>query len=433
MIYHEATQSLCSICHKKISAKIMLDEKKVFLQKHCPEHGFHQELLEEDKDYYLRRRKFDKCGTKPKPETEIKNGCPFDCGLCPNHDQHSCIGLIEVTNNCDLGCRVCYAKSGDGDFMSLEKFEEMLDFLVEAEGGQAEILQISGGEPTTHPQILEIIRIAKTKKIKYLMLNTNGLRIAEDEAFVKALAEFNDAFEIYLQFDGFKAETHTFFRGRNLADVKQKAIENLRKYNLPITLVTTVQKGVNEDELCEIVEYGTNTVGVRGVNFQPVAHFGRLPKNSLEERSTLSGIVDRLETNLPYLEKGDILPLPCNVERNAVTYLVKKKPITRGLDPTVVAEKIKNTFALHIKEALPDKVCCVFDLRKYFVEGFCKLPRDLQRKFIDKNVFRISVTSFIDFYNFDLKSMQKECVHIVTEDLKRIPFSSYNMFYRKIK
>jgi uncharacterized radical SAM superfamily Fe-S cluster-containing enzyme len=265
------------------------------------------------------------------------------------------------------------------------------------------------------------------------MLNTNGIKIAEDEKFVKKLSKFNDEFEIYLQFDGFEKKTYEFFRGRDVSDIRGKAIENLGKYNIPITLVVSVQKGINEQELSEIVKFGIKTKGIRGVNFQPMAYFGRLPKEAPKERSTLSGIVNNLETNLSFLKKGDILPLPCNVERNAVTYLIDSKPITRELTPKEVVPNIKNTFAFHLDDALPKNACCLFGLAKFFPKGFCIWSKAKKREFIDEKVFRISVTSFLDFYNFDLKSMQKECVHVLTEDLRRIPFSAYNMFYRQTK
>lgn len=152
---------------------------------------------------------YSKPGTLSKPQQSRDRGFPFDCGLCPDHEQHSCIGVLEVTSNCDAHCPTCYAQSKDnGEFLRMEQFEQMLDFFIDAEFGQAEILQISGGEPTTHPDILEIIRMAKRKKIKYVMLNTNGLRIATDETFVRELSRFVRDFEVYLQFDGFAEQTY---------------------------------------------------------------------------------------------------------------------------------------------------------------------------------------------------------------------------------
>ncbi|MCJ7688322.1 MAG: radical SAM protein, partial [Clostridiaceae bacterium] len=138
--------------------------------------------------------------------SKVEKGCPYDCGssgICPQHDQHVCIALIEITTKCNLKCPLCFAVAGEGEFLSLDRIEKMMDFFIDSEYGQGEILQISGGEPTIHPDIIEIIRMAKSKNFKYVMLNTNGIRIAEDEEFASQLQQFIGGFEVYLQFDGF--------------------------------------------------------------------------------------------------------------------------------------------------------------------------------------------------------------------------------------
>jgi len=257
-------------------AKVIIKDGSVYLLKHCEQHGEMTSLVEEDAKYYLSTPQYNKPGTTCKTQTETKHGCPFDCGLCPDHEQHGCISLIEVTNFCDLKCPTCYASSGVGDFLTMGKIEKMMDFLIDSEEGEGEILQISGGEPTTHPKILDILRLAKSKPFKCVMLNTNGLRIAEDENFAKELSEFRGKFEIYLQFDGFKKSTYENLRGRDLLATKKKAIQNLVKYKVPVTLVATIKKGINDDEIGEIVKFGLDTKCIRGVNFQPIAYFGRL-------------------------------------------------------------------------------------------------------------------------------------------------------------
>ncbi|MEI7718700.1 MAG: radical SAM protein, partial [archaeon] len=179
----ESTTSFCSECLKLVDSKIVSKDGKVFVQKFCIEHGEQTELLEEDLDYHLSKAKYEKPGNAFVSQTPIKLGCPFDCGLCNSHEQHTCNGLIEVTDSCDLCCPTCYANSGKGKFMSLSTTEKIMDFFQKVENNQAEILQISGGEPTTHPDILKIIELAKSKNFRYVMLNTNGLRIAKDEKF----------------------------------------------------------------------------------------------------------------------------------------------------------------------------------------------------------------------------------------------------------
>jgi len=443
----ESTVSLCPGCLKRLDAKIVQRGGSVYLLKHCAEHGEQEELLEEDAAYYLNRLSYDKPGTISKTQTERKDNCPFDCGLCPEHDQHTCIGLIEVTPNCELKCPVCYAGSGaGGDCLPLEKIGEMIEFFRDSEYGNAEILQLSGGEPTTHPQIIDIIKLARTK-VKYVFLNTNGLRLAEDEKFAEELGQFHGGFEIYLQFDGFEGKTHERLRGRDLSEIKKKAIANLAKYKVPVTLVTTVAKGVNDGELGRIVEFGINAGNIRGINFQPVALWGRLENVDKKERLTITGIIGLLEKQTKgMLKKSDFIPLPCDVDRVALTYLYRSGggfiPLIRDLDIKAYLPVIRNTFKFDpedfmkdlAKNALTGGGCCGIDLLNNFkkiIPGDYLLKSERGKvEYVSENIFRISVTSFVDAHNFDMKAMKKECVHVITPDLKKIPFSAYNMLYR---
>lgn len=448
-IFYEFTNSLCPECLKSIPAKVVLKEKKVYLLKYCPVHGEQFELLEEIAEYHLKKKLYDKPGTRMKVHTKLDKGCPYDCGTCPQHDQHACIGLIEITSKCNLSCPLCYADAGDGDFTDMVSIEKMMDFFQDSEGGHAEILQISGGEPTLHPEIINIIKLAKSKNFKYVMLNTNGLRIAEDEEFVEDLKQFVGGFEIYLQFDGFKESTHMSLRGKNLSSIKQKAIDNLSKNKIPATLVCTISAGINDDELGRIFTYGLNQPYIRGINFQPTAFFGRTSQTVKENRVTLSGVLKRLEEQTSgMLKMNDFIPLPCNTERIAITYLYRTSkggftPITRDAGIQDYLPLINNTFVFTIEDVLKNAgrsikdiktTCDCFKFINHFkhivpVDFFIK-SKEQKMEYVDQNTFRISVSSFLDAYNFDMKSMQKECVHVITKDLRKIPFSSYNMIYR---
>tara|TARA_Y100000310_G_C20677303_1_gene813832 strand:+ start:117 stop:1478 length:1362 start_codon:yes stop_codon:yes gene_type:complete len=444
----ESTISMCPECMKRVDAKIIMKNNSIYLLKFCKEHGGQLELLEEDAQYFLKRNEYTKPGTISKTQTKVNLNCPFDCGLCPEHDQHTCIGLIEVTSKCDLNCPICYAKSGKDNPLSLEKIEKMMDFYQESENNNAEILQISGGEPTTHPKIIEIIKLARSKKFKYVMLNTNGLRIAEDEEFVKELSNFKGQFEVYLQFDGFDEKIHKHLRGKDLTKIKERAIQNLSKYEIPITLVTTIEKGINDNEIGKIIDFGLSNEYIRGINFQPISFSGRLKNHNIKDRITITGVLKRVEeqTNKRILQ-SDFVPLPCNVDRVAINYMYRSGKefisLARSLNVKKYIPFIDNTFNFDADDII-NKVkknqssCCgcdcfsfLNDVRKIIPKEFIFKSKDKKIKHINHNTFRISVTSFIDAYNFDIKSMKKECVHIITPDMKKIPFSSYNMVHRK--
>jgi uncharacterized radical SAM superfamily Fe-S cluster-containing enzyme len=449
-LFLESTTSLCSECLEKVEAKIISKDNKVYIKKNCEKHGEQIELLEDSLEYHKSKQDYLKPGTKTPTQTKVSKGCPFDCGLCPNHEQHTCNGLIEVTQNCDLNCFNCYANSSTNNkHLDIKTIEKMLDFFRDIEGNKPEILHISGGEPTTHPEILKIIEIAKNKNLRYILLNTNGLRISKDEGFVKELSKFRGRFEIYLQFDSLNDDDYKLIRGKSLLAVKMKAIENLRKYKIPITLVVTIQKGINDKELHKIIKFAMETKGIRGVNFQPLAFFGRNPRDiDPKNRITLSGIIKNLEETVPELQKGDIIPLPCHLERVGVCYFFKKDnkfvPLTRHVKVKDSLSILDNTFAFDAEKILKEKKleiakkvisgCCSFDKNTLFElipKNYLKMTDEEQMDYWDNNMFRISISSFVDKYNFDMKSLQKECVHVITPDLKRIPFSAYNLLHRK--
>jgi uncharacterized radical SAM superfamily Fe-S cluster-containing enzyme len=448
-VFYESTRSFCSKCHELCDAKVIIKNGGAFLLKSCPAHGEELEVFEEDATYLAERHTYDKPGNRVRPDTSVSRGCPYDCGICPDHEQHTCIGLIEVTQECDLGCPVCYASSGDGEHLRLDQIEAMMDFFKAREGGKPEILQVGGGEPTTHPDIEAILRMAKAKKFKYVMLNTNGLRLARDRAFAGFLASLTPGFEVYLQFDGLKEKVNQKLRGARLLDTKMAAISNLRDAGVPITLVATIARGVNDDQIGEIVRFGLESDCVRGVNFQPLAYFGRGSQDNLKNRTTLSGIRRALETQTEgLLRKEDIVPLPCDVDRVAVTYAVKQDgkfvPITAKIKLDNYVELIDNTMDFRAEEIVKNAVvrsiaggigCDCLKLRDEVLailpENYLKWTRRQRAEFIDTNTFRITITSFVDMHNFDAKSIKKECVHVITPDLKRIPFSAYNMLHRR--
>lgn len=448
--FYEFTNSLCPICLETIPAKIIIKDKKMYLLKYCKTHGEQLELLEDEVEYHLKKKLYDKPGTSMKIHTKVEKGCPFDCGTCPQHDQHACIGLIEVTNKCNLRCPLCYADAGEGEFLSLDNIEKMMDFFQDSEGGKAEILQISGGEPTIHPEIINILKMAKAKKFKYVMLNTNGIRIAADEEFARELQQFVGGFEVYLQFDGFKPSTYEQLRGVNILDKKKKAIDNLAKYKIPTTLVSSISAGINDDEVGEIFSYGLKQPYVRGINYQPVSFFGRTDLTAEHNRVTLSGILKRLEQQTSgMLKLDDFIPLPCNVERVAITYMYRSSkggfiPITRDARIQEYLHMINNTFIYTIEDAMKsigkslrdiNTTCDCFkflnDFKQMVPLDYFWKSKEQKIDYVDQNTFRVSVSSFLDAYNFDMKSMQKECVHVITKDLRKIPFSAYNIIHRK--
>lgn len=445
--YYDYTISLCPECLKRVGAKIILQDEKVWMTKRCPDHGFFKTLLATDIDYYKNIRNYNKVSETPvKFGTDVNYGCPYDCGLCVDHEQHSCLSIVEVTDRCNLSCPTCYAMSSPhyGSHRSLEEIEAMLDTIVQNEG-EPDVVQISGGEPTIHPDFFKIMDIAKSKPIKHLMLNTNGIRIANDNGFAEKLATYAPEFEIYLQFDSFKPEVLKDFRGKDLTDVRMKALEKLNALNLSTTLVVVLEKGKNDDEIGKIIEFALQQKCVRGITFQPVEIAGRNEQTSHLHKMTLTEVRTEILSQFPLLSTDDLIPVPCNPDALAMGYILKLDqeiiPLTRYINPAdLLNNQTRNTIVYEQETGLQMQLLDIFstgisvdEVKPKVNQLLCCLPEVSAPELEYDNLFRIIIMNFMDAYDFDVRAVKKSCVHIVNKDLKMIPFETMNLFYRDEK
>ena len=444
-IYYDHTTSLCNACHRSIPAKIIFQNEGVYLTKTCKEHGFQKVLIADDIEFYKQIRNYNKASEYPiKPHTSTHFGCPLDCGICPDHEQHSCLTLIEVTDRCNLTCPICYASSSPihGRHKTLEEIEIMLDAIVASEG-EPDVVQISGGEPTIHPQFFEILDLAKSKPIKHLMLNTNGIRIAKDFEFAKRLATYAPDFEIYLQFDSFKPGATIQLRGKDLTSTRFQALTHLNELNLSTTLVVTLQKGLNDDEIGKIIQFALAQKCVRGVTFQPIQISGRLENyNPATDRLTNTAVRRAILEQNDLFKESDLIPVPCNPDALIMAYALKLDgkifPLTHLVDPEALLNNSKNTIVYEQDEALQKHLLTMFStgnsvdyVQNEIHQLLCCLPNFVAPEFSYDNLFRIIIMNFMDAYDFDIRAIKKSCVHIVSKDGKVIPFETMNLFYRE--
>jgi 7,8-dihydro-6-hydroxymethylpterin dimethyltransferase len=349
-IYRGTTRSLCPDCRRVVDAKIIVRDGRVWFRKRCPEHGEFEDFVCSDVAYFD-RHEFDQPARLPNQYgIEPDRGCPLDCGLCTEHEQHTCIALIEVTTNCNLKCPLCFAESGPGGtHIDFETYTTMVDRLVEMEG-TPDVLQISGGEPTLHPDLVRMVRYAYEQPIQAVMINTNGIRLAKDRNLVKALAEMRDRLEIYLQFDGFDSRTHTTLRGEELLDTKLAALERLKEYDIRSTLVCTVDSAINLHEVGAVLRFGLERPAIRGVSFQLATYCGRhIAPADLERRATMPDLVKALVAqSVGMLREDDFFPLPCaHPNCHQIAYIYRRGgesvPVSRLIDVTQHMDLIANS------------------------------------------------------------------------------------------
>ena len=444
-VFYGQTTSLCAECYALVPAKIIFDDGNVYYLKRCKTHGVQKALVSTDIAFYKLAHDYVKPGDRPHVfQTRTEEGCPYDCGLCPDHEQHSCLALIDVNEACNLSCPVCFADSSTEKsyHRPLAEIEKMMDALVASEG-EPDLLQLSGGEPTIHPQILEIIAAAKCRPIRHIMLNTNGIRIAQEPEFVEALASFKPGFEVYLQFDSLRPEVLKNLRGADLTRIRRDALAALERANISTTLVVVVKRGMNDDELGDIIRHALKYKCVRGITFQPIQDAGRNEGFDVEEnRFVLSDIRKRIIEAGTAFTAGDIIPLPCNPESIAIGYALRNgeqiAPITSFFPKEMLVEALPNAITFEKFPDLHKQILNFFSLATAECNNpekldalLCCLPQvPVPQGMGYENIFRIAIVEFMDAHNFCISRVKRSCVHFVTPNGQIIPFETYNLFYR---
>jgi uncharacterized radical SAM superfamily Fe-S cluster-containing enzyme len=443
-LFFGQTTSLCETCYRLVPAKIIVEGNDVFFLKRCREHGVQKTLVSDDLAYWKATKDWLKPGDRPlAPQTRTDFGCPFDCGLCPDHEQHSCLAIIEVNDACNLSCPVCFADSSvkRTEHRPLAEIERMLDILVASEG-EPDLVQLSGGEPTLHPQFFEILDAAKARPIRHMMINTNGLRIAREAGFAERLAAYMPGFEVYLQFDSLRPEALMDIRGADLSRIRIQALEALERAGVSTTLVVTVKRGVNDDDIPGIVREALRWRCVRGVTFQPIQDAGRNDGFDAKRHRILLTEIRRRIAEAGVFALEDLIPLPCNPDQICIGYGLRDgetvSPVTALLPRELFVAAAPNTVTF---EAFPELQQRVFELMSLstaqadtsdkLANLLCCLPQAaVPAELGYEHTFRVVISQFLDRFNFDLGTVKRSCVHFVEPGGRIIPFDTYNTFYR---
>jgi 7,8-dihydro-6-hydroxymethylpterin dimethyltransferase len=437
-VFLEYTKSICPVCKRVVDAEVNVRDNRVILRKRCPLHGPFEALVYSDAELYMGQLRFNKPGTLPLEfQTEVSDGCPLDCGMCPEHKQHACLAVVEVNSGCNLDCPICFADSGhqpDGFELTLEQVDFMLDRFVAAEG-EPEVVQFSGGEPTIHPRILDFIALAREKGIRSVMLNTNGIRLARDPRFAAQLAELRP--HVYLQFDGFELETHRAIRGKDLRADKTGALDACAQQGLTVTLVAAVERGVNEHEVGAIVRFGVGHPAVRAVAFQPVTHSGRHVEFDPLQRLTNADVMKLVAAQVPeWFALDDFVPVPCCFPTcRSMSYALVDGdtvvPFTRLLEIEDYLDYLSNRVipdptVRHALERMFSSSATPGAERGLLACESCGIDLAGELSHLEEKVFMIVVQDFQDAYTLNVRQLMKCCVVEITPDGRLIPFCAYN-------
>jgi uncharacterized radical SAM superfamily Fe-S cluster-containing enzyme len=396
----KATRTLCPTCLADVDGWTFELDGRVYLERECAEHGRAVALVASDRAQYWLR-------------DEVPHPAPDDASACgPGPAHRSCIGLLEITDACNLKCEACYAQSPGGAHHDKEALLERLDGFLAARG-PLDVLQISGGEPTIHPQLLEILDEVKQRPIDHVMVNTNGLELARRPELAAALAQRKPKLELYLQLDGLDEESHVALRGRALLEEKRAAIEAIIAHDLPTTLVCTVVGGVNDGELGELLRLGLRIPTLRGISYQPATFAGRytLDADALE-RMTSADVIARIEEQTDgAFRSDDFKPLPCS-DPNCCQFTFA---VRRGEDDAVPATRFVEYE--DVADQLADRI--VFTPEN--TGGCCGTGVPAQE------FFRVVVKPFMDAWTYDQDRIDECCVHIIGRDGVGVSFCEHNV------
>ncbi|MEI7847783.1 MAG: radical SAM (seleno)protein TrsS [Chloroflexota bacterium] len=482
------TESVCPDCLARIPAARVLREGDVYLEKTCAQHGSFSTIIWRGQVPAFNTWVRPKTPSFPKnPFTEVKLGCPYDCGICPDHQQQSCCVLLEVTQRCDLHCPICFADAAHGSApdWSMAQIGAWYERLLTA-GGPFNI-QLSGGEPCVRDDLPEIIRLGRTYGFTFFQLNTNGLRLARDAAYLQELKDAGLS-TVFLQFDGTRDEIYRHIRGRALLKQKMAVIQRCEELEIGVVLVPTLIPGVNSDDVGNIIQLAlAHMPTVRGVHFQPISYFGRYELNGKAQapanadRITIPEVIQAIESQTNGLLKAAAFCPPggenalCSFHANFVQMPDGSlTALTRHKVPTPVVDTIHTPLVdltLPLMGTAPSlNLDLLIQTLPQEAGGCCGLPANNEkpveaalgaarsRAFVAENwsaasahpqtapasgpsfgewdvflerkrthTFCVSGMAFQDAWTLDLERLRDCYIHTASPDGRLVPFCAYNL------
>ncbi len=433
------TTSLCPVCLNIIPASKILECRKVYLDKTCPEHGQYRVLIWHDGDHYDEWGKNEAAdfGLLQTVKAAAQNGCPYDCGLCPQHEQDTCTAVIEVTAKCDLYCPICFADSSEcaGPPVPSEDIRRVFERLLGVTGQIP--IQLSGGEPTLRDDLAGIIAMGSKMGFPHIQVNTNGIRISREKDY---LARLKDAglSVIFLQMDGVDNEVFRRIRGTDLLDIKLQAIGHCEELHVGVILVPTLIPDINTHQIGDIIRFAKSRIPtVKGVHFQPVSYFGRHPgRPKDEDRITIPLLLDYIEIqSAGELKRNDFLscePRYCSFSGSFILgengRLLSTAASRRIEEPssccnTSPAERARKYIDLRWRytEQQTDNGCECLDSWLTFHER------------AKSRYLSITGMAFQDIWNIDIDRLKRCCIHVATFDGRLVPLCAYYLTGEKGK
>lgn len=452
------TSSLCITCKQGIAADILEIDGRIVMRKHCAEHGEQEVLLASDAGWYHRTLAF---GAALKTPAFVKNavttGCPYDCGACTSHQQSVYLPVIPITSACNLDCPICYTiNKNEGAFhISLEEFQATLD-VIQRNDPDMKIINLTGGEPTRHPQLTQIVRLCHEAGIHRVTISTHGLTFLHDQAMLEELAELRA--RIVLSFDSFDDKVNKQMIGANVFNAKMRVLEQLGKYDIDTTLIPVLALGVNDHEIGQLIDLALTQNHIRSLEIHTMTFTGQGGTGfDAAARMTTPDVLRAIEASTGgKVRMDDFVPSPCahplcyqtcyllqtgadrfipfarfmskeNIRALLTDNLyiepgAKMEHVLQGVIGDLWSMEIPSDTANEVLRTLKNLIQQLFPPRP--------LPYHEQQILSERAAKAIYIHSHMDEGNFDTDRIRQCCVGVPSADGGNIPTCSYNILYR---
>lgn len=446
----KTTLSLCTECLAHVPAAVHERGGRVWIAKRCEHHGLQTALLENDMRFYRLSNK-DRWGRAYAsdirvdwPAFESAGSCCGSGSSCSTqpaverwpHDfadqggNKSCTVLVEITDACNLACRVCYAESAGDRVLPLAQFKTHLLALI-AQKGALDSVQVTGGEASLHPQFWEILDwLGAQEGVGKIYLPTNGIAFGKPE-FARRLVALRHKVLVLLQFDGTDRPTNRLLRRASPERLRIRLIEQLNRLGIAMQLTMTLSRGVSEDDIAWVVEQGRRYRNVRLIAMQPAFFSGRYELEAeARDRLTLSDCVKGVVAGIKgKTREDDFLPIPCSHPNCGWVTLYARRfglfaNIARHVDLDAVMNEVAYKTLLNKQEMQE-----IVGTRPSGLAGW--LARLARRLIRPQDVFGIAIKPFMDRYNYDQDRISNCCHHMTDTRGNLVSFCEYNARLRR--
>jgi 7,8-dihydro-6-hydroxymethylpterin dimethyltransferase len=453
--YMGTVRGMCRDCRALVPARILEEDGAVFQERLCPKCGTSRVRIADGVEWYLNRSATTvRCKPARLPGLDVREGCPKDCGPCAFHANACHLPVFSVTNACNLDCPICftYNRPDRKYFMTCEELRSLLDKLI-ARAGPFDLMNITGGEPTLHPQIVELLQECQRPEIGRVTMNSNGLRLATDEDLCRALADLG--VYVILSFDTFQTERALKIYGKDVVSLKHRALENLQRFGIGTTLLNVMIRGVNEDEIGQVIELARTHPVVRSVTIQTMTFTGKGGKNfKPRETMPLDGAAKAIESatrgavrEAHFFPHAGAHPL-CY----SVAYYLKDNGAYRSLTDFLMVEELRQMLghgyllqpeddSQNVFRAAIDRLWAAGDDSKLLpsIRGLVErmyppgksLTRAARQAVAEESLLAVYIHSHMDEDTLDLARLVTCPDQVPDPEGRLIPACAYNLFYRQ--